>query len=99
MLRKTFAYLRSIPPKMFLRKDVLKICRKFTGEHFCRSMISVKLQRNFTEVTLRYGCSVNLLHIFRTTSPKKAAFDICLSYMNWSNFRDFDCLSFQIRCG
>ena len=52
---------------MFLAKGVLKICSKFTGEHPCRSVISIKLLCNFTEVTLRHGCSpVNLLHILRT---------------------------------
>ena len=29
---------------MFLGKDVLKICRKFTGEHPCRIVISKKLR-------------------------------------------------------
>ena len=44
-----------------------KICIKFTEEHPCRSVISVKLQSNFIEIILRHGCSpVNLLHIFRT---------------------------------
>ena len=45
-------------------KGVLKICSKFTGEHPCGSVISIKLQTNFIEITLRHGCSpVNLLHI------------------------------------
>ena len=40
---------------------------KFTGEHPCQNAISIKLQSNFIETTLRHGCSpVNLLHIFRT---------------------------------
>ena len=44
-----------------------KICIKFTEEHPCRSVISVKLQSNFIEIILRHGCSpVNLLHTFRT---------------------------------
>ena len=52
---------------MFSGKGVLKICSKFTGEHPCRSVISIKLQSNFIEIALRHGCSpVNLLHIFRT---------------------------------
>ena len=57
---------------MFLRKAVLKIRSKFTGEHPCQSAISIKLQSNFIEIALRHGCSaVNLLHIFRTAFPKK----------------------------
>ena len=52
---------------MFLGKGVLIICSKFTGEHPCQSVISVKLQSNFIEIAPRHGCSpVNLLHIFRT---------------------------------
>ena len=56
---------------MFLGKGVLKICSKFTGEHPCRSAISIKLLCNFIEITLWHGCSpVSLLHIFRTPSLK-----------------------------
>ena len=51
---------------MFLGKGVIKICCKFTGDQPCQSLISIKLQSNFSEVTLRHGCTpVNLLHIFR----------------------------------
>ena len=53
-------------PEVFLRRGVLKICSKFTGEHPCRSAISIKMQSNFTEIAVRHGRSVNLLHIFRT---------------------------------
>ena len=54
------------PPELFLGKGVLKICSKFTGEHPYRSVISIKLQSNFIEITLRHGCSlVALLHNFR----------------------------------
>ena len=35
---------RSSHPEVFLRKVVLKICSKFTGEHPCQSVISIKLQ-------------------------------------------------------
>ena len=56
---------------MLLGKGVLKTCSKFTGEHQCRSAISIKLQSNFVESILQYGCSpVNLLLIFRTPFPK-----------------------------
>ena len=40
---------------------------KFTGEHPCRSVISIKLLCNFTEIALWHRCSpVNFLHNFRT---------------------------------
>ena len=55
---------------MFLGKDVLKICIKFIGEHPCRSVISIKLQSKFIEITFRHGSSpVNLLHILRKPFP------------------------------
>ena len=37
---------RSSPSEVFLGKGFLKICSKFTGEHPCRSAISIKLQYN-----------------------------------------------------
>ena len=61
-------------PKVFIGKGVLKICSIFTGEHPCRSVISIKLLCNFIEITLRHGCSpVNLLHIFRTSFLKNTS--------------------------
>ena len=54
-------------PEVVLGKGVLKICSKFTGEHPCRTAISIKLKSNFIEITLWPGYySANLLHIFRT---------------------------------
>ena len=35
------------PSRFVLRKGFLKICSKFTGEHSCGSVISIKLQSNF----------------------------------------------------
>ena len=62
---------RNNRPKVFLGKCVPKICIKFTGEHTCQSVISIKLFCNLTEISLRHGCSsVNLLHIFSIPFPK-----------------------------
>ena len=53
-----------------LRKCVLKLCSRFTGEYSCQNAISIELQCNFIEITLRHGCSpVNFPHIFRTPFP------------------------------
>ena len=41
--------LGSSRPEVFLRKSVLKICRKFTGDYLCRSVISIQLLYNFIE--------------------------------------------------
>ena len=63
---------RSSRPEAFLGKGVLKICRKFTGEHPCWSVISIKLQSNFIEITLWPGCCpINLLHFSRAPFSKK----------------------------
>ena len=61
-------------PEGFLGKGVLKISSKFTGEHPCRSLISIKFFSNFIEIALRHRCSpVNLLHIFRTPFHKNTS--------------------------
>ena len=42
--------------------------------HPCRSVILIKLQSNFIEITLRHGCSsVKLLHVSRTPFPRNAS--------------------------
>ena len=67
-----FAKLNSSHSEVFLVKDVLKICCKFTEWHPSRNVISIKLLCNFIEITLSPGCSsVNLLHIFRTPLIQK----------------------------
>ena len=59
---------RNTHQEEFLGRGVLKLCNRFTGEHRCRSAISMKLQSNCIEITLWYGCSpVNFLHNFRTS--------------------------------
>ena len=76
------ATLLSSRPEVFLRKGVLKICSKFTGEHSCRSVISIKLQSNFNEITLWHGCSpLNLLHIFRTPFSKNTSGRLLLYFV------------------
>ena len=73
---------RRSPLEVFLGKSVLKICRKFTEEHPCQSVISIKLQSDFIEVTLRHRCSpVNLLHIFTTILPKNASGGLLLKFL------------------
>ena len=57
---------RSSHSEVFLRKGVLKICIKFTGEHQYPGVISIKLQINVIEITLQHGRSpANMLHVFR----------------------------------
>ena len=45
---------RSSRPEVFLRKGVLKICSTFTGEHPCRSVISIKLLCTLQVLLLGY---------------------------------------------
>ena len=62
---------KSSHPEVLLRKGVLKICSKRTGESSCRSVTLIKLQSNFIEIGLQYGYSpVYLLHTFRTPFPR-----------------------------
>ena len=68
---------------MFLEEGFLKISRKFTGEHPCRSAISIKLQSNFIEIARMHGSSpVNLLHIFRTPLLKNTSVRLLLCLSN-----------------
>ena len=62
---------------MFLGKDVLKICSKFTGEQPRRIAISIKLQSNFIEITLWYGCSIVSICLQNFKIFK----NICLKYL------------------
>ena len=74
------AMLRSSHQEVLLERRILKICSKFTGEHTCQSVISIKLQSIFTEITIRHGCSpVNLLHIFRAAFLKSISWWLLLS--------------------
>ena len=67
-------YLQKHSPRDVLTKKFLKICSKFTGEHSRYCVISIKLQSNFIQITLRHGCSpVNLLHVFRTLFTKNTS--------------------------
>ena len=73
---------RSSPPEVLSEKGVLKICSKFTGEHPCRSVISIKLLCNLIEIILRHGCSpVNLSHI-RTSFSKNTSGRLLLFFLN-----------------
>ena len=78
---------RNSPPEVFLGKDVLKICSKFTGEHPRRSVISIKLLCNFIEIIFRHGCSlVNLLHIFRAPFYTNTYGRLHPNGLNWQIF-------------
>ena len=69
--------------QVFLIKAVLKICSKLTGEHPCRSVISIRLQSNYIEITLWHGGSpVNLLHIFWTPFLKNTSGRLFLHFIS-----------------
>ena len=78
-------------PEVFLLKRVLKICSKYTGEHTCRSVISIKLQSSLIKITLRHGCSpVNLLHIFRKPFSRNTSWWLLLQEaIKGSYFQEF----------
>ena len=56
--------IRSSRPKLFLKKDVLKISSKFTGEHPCQSAILIKLQSSFIESNFDLGVLLYVCCIF-----------------------------------
>ena len=73
-LLKRLRQVKSSPPDVFLGKDVLKICTKFTGRHPCWGAISVKLLSKLIEIKLWHRCSVvNLKHIFRIPFSKNTS--------------------------
>ena len=73
-IRVTSRLFRYSPSETFLRKGVLKICRKFIGEHPCRIVISIKWLGIFIQIALWHVCSpVNLPHIFRICFPKNTS--------------------------
>ena len=77
-----FMIWRISRPEVFLGKSVLEIFSKFTGEHPCQSVISVKLQSNFIEIILRHGCSpVNFSYIFRIPFPKNTSEQLLLELL------------------
>ena len=60
--------------------------QKHAGEHPCRSVISIKLLRNFIEIRLWHGCSpVNLLYILGTHFPRKTSELLLLLTLNLKN--------------
>ena len=74
------AVFRSSPPEVLSGKGIQRMCCKFTGEHRCRSVISIKLFYKFVKITLQHGCSpVFLLHIFKTSFPKNTYEGLLLS--------------------
>ena len=84
---------RSSHPEVFLGKGILKIYIKFTGDHPCRSAISIK----FNKATLlkSHGCSpVNLLQIFRTPFLKNTSGWLFLEMFEMWEVRDVGCLDF-----
>ena len=77
---------RSSRPEVSLEKAVLRICSKFTGEHPCQSVISIKLQSSckVIEITLRHEyCPVNSNHIFRTKFPKNTTRRLLLALVTY----------------
>ena len=84
-------------PEMFLVKGALKICSKFIGEQSCLCVISIMLQNNSIDITLRHGCSlINLLHIFRTAFFKNISGWLLLHFLKYARMRVFSDLFFRV---
>ena len=101
----TKVIFRSSHQEVFLEKRSLKIYRKLTGKHPCRSVISIKLQSNFIriilrhgylfiEITLQHGCSpVDLLLFFRTPFTKNTPGRMLLDIIELKNL----CVKYSIK--
>ena len=60
--------------QMYRRTPMPKCDFNKVAKHPCRSVISIKLQSKFFEITLRHGCfPANLLHIFKTSFPRNTS--------------------------
>ena len=64
---------RSSPSEVFLRKGVLKICSKFTGEHPCGSVISIKLQNRTLTWVFSFKFATYFQNIFSQEHLWRAA--------------------------
>ena len=69
---------RSSHPEMFIRKGVIKIYSKFTGEHSCRSVIS-QLYWNHTSVWV-FSCK--FAAYFQNTFTKNTSEWLLLSFVS-----------------
>ena len=77
---------RSSPWKVFLSKDVLKICSKFTGGNSYSSAISLKLFFNFSTfigVTLLHGLSRQIVQEYRGLHHPKHRHQILKRIVNF----------------
>ena len=78
--------LHSFPVTVFDSRFVFAFLQMFPGEHPSQSVILIKLQRNFIEITLRHGCSpVNFLLFQNTFSQEHiwtvaSVFTICNTF-------------------
>ena len=81
-------HFRSSRTEVLLGKGILKMCCKYTGEHPCESVISIKQLCNFIEIEHQHRCSpVNLLHISRTLLPKNISGRLLLTLCLLNLFR------------
>ena len=70
---------------ILIKKDVLKMSSKFSYKHSCRSVVSIKSQSNFIEITFPHRCSpVNLLHIFRIPFSMNTSRGLLLVVISWT---------------
>ena len=74
------------PLGVVLKKSYSENMQQIYRKHLCQSVISIKLQSNFIEITLCHGCfPVNLLHIFRTPFLKNTSGWLLLNIFFYGN--------------
>ena len=94
-IRNTFVTLdviyinRSSRPEVFLGKGILKTCSKFTGEHPCWSVTSIKLQ-HFWNHTSTWVFSSKFSAYFFYQIFLRTSLDSCFCYSNFSEHCDMN---------
>ena len=91
----TNSIIRSSHLEVFLGKGVLKICNKFTGEHPCRSVISINLLCNLLKSHFGAGVLLQICCIFSERlfliTPLGGCFWIIYSEMKFFQYKVEDC--------
>ena len=75
--------IRSSHPEVFLGKGVLKICIKFTGEHPCRSEISIVAEQLYWNHTSAWVFSCKVAAYFENTFSNEKLWVVASDQWNW----------------
>ena len=81
--------------KVFLVKDVLKVCSKLTGEHPYQSVISIKLQSNLLKSHFGMGVLLQICCIFSEHLVLRTPLNGCFWKKSWTSSEPFIHVQFK----